>query len=302
MPRRFDIWSDNPDHDWSPDSDAFTTHVRTAAVHTDWDVTTPPPPGGDRWTTWDHPGLQRGPEPHPDWVVTSGDAHDTELGVLKTGKEADAHLLVRTGPETSCMLVAKRYRGAEHTLFHNTSGYTQARTAPKSRDRRAIANRTRHGRAVAAGQWADTEWTTLVRLWNAGVTVPYPVSRDHHEILMEFIDAGDGAAAPRLVQTDPTADELSEWFEQFHTVVVQLARLGLAHADLSPYNILVRPTAHGRSELVVIDWPQVVDVIANSEGMTLLQRDISVVCRWFAAKGHACDPDELFAEACSHLY
>ncbi len=46
---------------------------------------------GQRWSTWlDVEPLQRGPEPRPDWVVTSQGALDTELGILKTGKEADA--------------------------------------------------------------------------------------------------------------------------------------------------------------------------------------------------------------------
>ena len=39
-----------------------------------------------------------------------------------------------------------------------------------------------------------------------------------------------------------------------------LARAGFAHGDLSPYNLLVHD---GR--LVVIDLPQVVDVVANPQ-------------------------------------
>ena len=40
--------------------------------------------------------LCRGPEPRPDWVVTSRQgAIDTELGILKTGKEADVFLVER---------------------------------------------------------------------------------------------------------------------------------------------------------------------------------------------------------------
>ena len=42
--------------------------------------------------------LSRGPEPRPDWVVTSQGAIDTELGILKTGKEADVFLLERADP------------------------------------------------------------------------------------------------------------------------------------------------------------------------------------------------------------
>src|SRR5512145_2107339 len=57
-------------------------------------------PGEDqRWSTW--PATQpseRGPEPRPDWVVTSAAALDTELGIVKTGKEADLWLIERAVP------------------------------------------------------------------------------------------------------------------------------------------------------------------------------------------------------------
>src|SRR6185503_3413165 len=56
-------------------------------------------PDGQRWSTWlDVEPLSRGPEPRPDWVVTSQAAVDTELGILKTGKEADVFLVERAVP------------------------------------------------------------------------------------------------------------------------------------------------------------------------------------------------------------
>ncbi len=75
------------------------------------------PVAGDRWSTWDDG--QHGPAPHPDWLVTELAAVDTELGVLKTGKEADVHLVERAVPGTprGCVLAAKRYRSAEHRMF-----------------------------------------------------------------------------------------------------------------------------------------------------------------------------------------
>jgi serine/threonine-protein kinase RIO1 len=66
-----------------------------------------------------------------------------------------------------------------------------------------MVKKTAHGRSVAAGQWAYAEWDALNRLWKAGVPVPYPVQVDGTELLMEFIDDGEGGAAPRLVQVRP---------------------------------------------------------------------------------------------------
>ncbi|MFX9446629.1 hypothetical protein ABTU78_19925, partial [Acinetobacter baumannii] len=47
------------------------------------------PGPNQRWTTWpSSTPTERGPDPRPAWVVTSAGALDTELGILKTGKEA----------------------------------------------------------------------------------------------------------------------------------------------------------------------------------------------------------------------
>ena len=50
-------------------------------------------------------------------MVTSQAAVDTDLGVLKTGKEADVFLLERAVPDDPAqrvVMAAKRYRGEEH--------------------------------------------------------------------------------------------------------------------------------------------------------------------------------------------
>ena len=47
------------------------------------------PDDGDRWSTWDlSTAGERGPAPYPDWLVTDLAAVDTELGIVKTGKDA----------------------------------------------------------------------------------------------------------------------------------------------------------------------------------------------------------------------
>jgi RIO kinase 1 len=90
--------------------------------------------------------------------------------VLKTGKEADVHLLERAVPGTDrgCLLAAKRYRDPDHRLFHRDAGYLEGRRVRRSRENRAMANRTSFGRQVIAGQWASVEFGVLCRLWEAG--------------------------------------------------------------------------------------------------------------------------------------
>ena len=253
-------------------------------------------PEGDRWSTWDQPdALARGPEPYPDWLVTELAAVDTELGILKTGKEADVFLLRRAVPQTgpSCLLAAKRYRDAGHRMFHRDSGYVEGRRVRQSRTNRAVANRTTFGREALAGQWATAEFAALVQLFRAGVPVPYPVSVLGTEVLLEFIGGPDGTAAPRLAELRPTGAALTSLWDQLVEATVTLARHGLAHGDLSAYNLLVHD---GR--LVMIDLPQVVDVITNPQGAAYLDRDAANVAAWFKARGLArADPapDELGA-------
>jgi RIO kinase 1 len=258
------------------------------------------PGDGQRWSTWlDVERGSRGPDPRPDWVVTEQAAIDTELGVLKTGKEADVFLLERAVPDgRGVLMAAKRYRSEEHRTFHRSTSYTEGRRTRNSRDTRALAKKTAFGRSVAAGQWAMSEWAAMCRLWSAGVPVPYPVQIDGTEILMEFIDDPDGdGAAPRLAQVRPRGALLDSYFDQVRDAMAELARAGLAHGDLSPYNIL----AQG-NRIVLIDLPQVVDLVGNPQGMDFLMRDCHNVCSWFAGRGLDVDEHQLFGDLLAQAF
>jgi RIO kinase 1 len=249
-------------------------------------------PEGDRWSTWDKSTpTERGPRPHPKWLVTDLAAVDTELGILKTGKEADVYLLRRGVPGTtrSCLLAAKRYRDAQHRLFHRDAGYLEGRRTRDSRVTRATTSRSAYGKEMIAGQWANAEFTALCQLHSARVPVPYPVQITGTELLLEFIGTPDGTGAPRLAETRPGGRELASLWDQLVSALCTLARHGLAHGDLSAYNLLVH---HGR--LVMIDLPQVVDVISHPSGQSFLTRDARNVATWFAARGlSAADPAKL---------
>jgi RIO kinase 1 len=242
-------------------------------------------PEGDRWSTWDQSSpTERGPLPHPPWLVTDLAAVDTELGILKTGKEADVFLLRRAVPGTSrsCLLAAKRYRDSEHRMFQRDSEYLEGRRVRESRVNRAIANRSAAGLAMIATQWASAEFAALSQLSQAGLPVPYPVQVLGTELLLEFIGEPDGTAAPRLAETRPDDTELASLWAQLVAALSTLARLGYAHGDLSAYNLL----AH-ESRLIMIDLPQIVDVISNPRGAEFLTRDAANVARWFTARGLA---------------
>ena len=259
------------------------------------------PGEGQRWTTWPSATpTERGPEPRPAWVVTSAGALDTELGILKTGKEADVFLLERAVPDDPAqrsLLAAKRYRGAENRSFHRSAVYTEGRSTRNTRDTRALARKSEHGREVAAAQWSFAEFEALSRMWALGAPVPYPVQVSGTEVLMEFLGHADGTAAPRLAQVRDDRDALQDYYLQVVELMRVFAAAGFAHGDLSAYNLLVH---EGRVR--VIDLPQIVDVIANPQGLDLLHRDCVNVCEWFTRRRVSCDAEELFAELLAALY
>lgn len=273
-----------------------STTSSTGAERYSFDSQPDSPPDGDRWSTWD--AAHHGPEPRPDWVVTAAAACDEEHGVLKTGKEADVHVVRRfvPGTATEVFMAAKRFRSSEHRMFHRDAGYLEGRRVRRSREMRAMARRTEFGRELAGVQWASAEFATLCELWQDGLPVPYPVSLDGQELLMELI-GGSGVAAPRLAQTRPTTDEADDWLAQLRRAMRGLAARGWAHGDLSAYNVLVDD---GR--IVIIDWPQVVDIVGNPRGLEYLQRDCANVCTWFTRAGLDVDPEALFAELVAEVF
>jgi hypothetical protein len=137
---------------------------------------------------------------------------------------------------------------------------------------------------MIADQWARAEFAALCQLHQAGVPVPYPVQLLGTEVMQEFIGEDDGTAAPRLAETRPGPGELVRLWRQLVRSLTTLAGLGLAHGDLSAYNLLVH-----RGRLIMIDLPQVVDVIAHPRGAEFLDRDAANVARWFTARGLTAD-------------
>jgi len=256
-------------------------------------------PGADqRWSTWPSATpTERGPLPHPDWLETSAAAFDTELGVVKTGKEAEVFLVQRAVPGSDgCLLAAKRYRSGEHSDFHRSHQYEEGRRLRRSRDARALQRKSAYGREVAAAHWASSEFDALCLASDAGIPVPYPVQLSGTEVLMEFI--GDGrSAAPRLAQTRMDGEGLADAFDQVVAILGAFARAGFAHGDLSAYNLLV----HQR-RIVVIDLPQIVDIAVNPSGLDFLHRDVVNVTAWFMRRGLQVDAEELFGDLVAQLW
>jgi RIO kinase 1 len=226
----------------------------------------------------------------PEWVITDDAARQYELGVLKTGKEADVHLVQRVLGDRTNLLAAKRYRDLSERSFRDDAKYRR-RTGDRRIDL-AMAKGTRTGLSFRAGLWIQTEFDALGKLWSAGAPVPYPVQMLGNELMLEYL-GDDDEAAPRLVNAATSLDKaaLLDLYQQTLDALRLILATGYVHGDLSPYNLLV-----WNERIWVIDFPQAVDPWLNPDGLELLQRDIANVCGWFAQKGVATDANAVKSE------
>lgn len=252
-------------------------------------------PPGLTWALWHELGpSSRGPEPIPHWLVTQ-DAVDRELGIIKSGKEAEAFLVERTTRATddACLLVRKTYRPEHLQPRRATTDMDLGRLS--SRDLRALENKSLYGKFVLSQTWPTREFRTLVTLWEAGVPVPYPVGQNGADIWMEYVATPDGSPAPRLA--DHGGDDLPAIAEAVREAAVRMSAAGIVHGDFSPFNVLVPEPG----TISVIDVPQAIDATSTT-GMSLLQRDLDNFTAWFARRGVALDADDWFGDCMTHAF
>ena len=248
--------------------------------------------------------------PLPEWLVREPFT-DVDLGTLRSGKEAQVDVVERTGDDgRSCLLARKRYLprtvkqkgqleglGVQRaTVFRNDVQYREGRQFRKSRDRRAVEAMTTYGKHLLQDRWTGHEFEVLSRLWEAGVRVPYPVSYGDDALLLEYVGSPTGAA-PQLAGARLRGGALDGAWRQLVEGLRAMVAAGLAHADLSAFNLL-----WWEGELVFIDFPQAVDLAANPSGLDFLHRDVGNVCRWFARRGIEHDPETVFADLLSYAF
>jgi RIO kinase 1 len=184
---------------------------------------------------------------------------------LMSGKEATVYV-VRCGDDTRC---AKVYKEATNRSFRQAVDYTENRKVKNSRQARAMAKRTRFGRASQEAAWQSAEVDALYRLAAAGVRVPKPYKFHDGVLLMELVADANGDAAPRLNDVVFTVEEALQHHASLIREVVRMLCAGVVHGDLSEFNILLSGTGP-----VVIDLPQAVDAAGNNHAQRMLLRDV----------------------------
>jgi RIO kinase 1 len=197
---------------------------------------------------------------------------DEVIRPLMSGKEAAVYV-VRCGSELRC---AKVYKEANQRSFRQAATYQEGRKTRNTRDARAMAKGSKHGRKEQEESWQNAEVTALFRLAQAGVRVPKPYDFLDGVLLMELVGDGEGGVAPRLNDVDLEPQDAREFHAFMIREIVKMLCAGLVHGDLSEFNVLLDPRGP-----VIIDLPQAVDAAANNHAFSMLERDVGNMAEYF---------------------
>jgi RIO kinase 1 len=181
--------------------------------------------------------------------------------------------VVRCGSELRC---AKVYKEANKRSFRQAATYQEGRKTRNTRDARAMAKGSKHGRKEQEESWQNAEVSALFRLAEAGVRVPKPYDFLDGVLLMELVGDGQGGEAPRLNDVDLEPQDAREFHAFMIREIVKMLCAGLVHGDLSEFNVLLDPYGP-----VIIDLPQAVDAAANNHAFSMLERDVGNMAEYF---------------------
>jgi RIO kinase 1 len=223
-----------------------------------------------------------------DWLADAP-YEDLDLGVLKAGKESEVYLVSRTGPTRTCLMAEKRFKPRLQRGFRNDYLYAGVWGEGTRHESRAIKKRTRFGQELLQARWEAHEWTTLQRLFAAGVTVPPPVERVESGYRMAFIGEGEHAA-PRLADVDLDLVTARRVWRDLQREIGRMLDAELVHGDLSAFNVL-----WWRESAVIIDFSQAVDVVVHPAARDLLRRDVDRTAEYFRRQGVRIDLDAALA-------
>ncbi len=200
----------------------------------------------------------------------SGAGHFGELArVISPGKEATVFAVTRGDGYAA----VKIYR-LETATFSKMFAYI--RVDPRYA-------RLRNNQRQVIFSWAEREYRNLLLCRTAGVRAPMPIAHRSNVLVMEFIGHGT-QASPLLKHKEP---EDPEAFAKLTLDEIEkLSAAGLAHGDLSEYNII-----NHEEEPVLIDFSHTAPMHAPNSH-ELLARDVENVCKYFQAFGVKLDIDE----------
>lgn len=211
---------------------------------------------------------------------------------VKAGKEANVYACLAGEATEHEMLAAKLYRPRMFRHLRNDAAYkigrlTHNREGKKIRANsgveRAVKKKTAFGQSLEFSNWIGHEYRMQKALWDAGGDVPEPIAHSGNAILMGY--CGDATlAAPTLNDVSLDSDVAPALFKRVMENVRLMLSINQVHGDLSPYNIL-----YWQGEIMLIDFPQMVDATVNPNAQRFLERDIKRVVDYFSQFGVSAD-------------
>ncbi len=120
---------------------------------------------------------------------------------------------------------------------------------------------------------AEKEFQAMQLVYKNGVSVPEPISQNRHVIAMGMIEGAELSKYKEILKPEKILKEI------LRNVRKAYLKAHVIHADLSEYNIILKPDGH----ILIIDWPQyVMTNHANAE--ELLERDLKNILTFFNRK------------------
>ncbi len=216
---------------------------------------------------------------------------------VKGGKEASVYRCTAHPTTDQRWVAAKVYRPRKFRQLRNDAMYRQGRTAlgmngkeinaKDWRTLKAMNSGSGYGQALSHTSWLMYEYRTLTMLHDAGAAVPEPIAVSENALLMTYL-GDENLPAPTLNEVSLQPHEVEPLFGEVMRNINLMLQHGIAHGDLSAYNIL-----YWEGEIVLIDFPQVVDVQTNDKARMILTRDVTRVCEYFQEQGLSLQPEAI---------
>lgn len=189
-------------------------------------------------------------------LVRSGllEAFGKSLGV---GKEADVFDALDPKSER----IAVKFHRLGRISFRQTRRKRAYTTAPSA------------GWLFQSRLAAEKEFQALSLLFPHKVAVPEPLGQNRHVVVMGMIEGAELANWKRLSKPERILKEI------LRNVRRAYLKAGVVHADLSEYNIILKPNKH----ILIIDWPQYATK-DHPNAQELLKRDLQNVLQYFERK------------------
>ncbi len=227
------------------------------------------------------------------------------LTLVKGGKEASVYCCAAHPSTGVDYLAAKVYRPRQFRSLSNDALYREGRSMLNSegkkiraKDRRtirAVEQKSAYGALIAHTSWLMHEYHTLALLHQVGLNVPRVYGSSDNALLLAFIGDTPHTAAPTLNQIRLPRPEAQALFDDAITAIELMLRHEIIHGDLSAYNML-----YWEGEIMLIDFPQVINPNVNSNTYAILQRDIQRVCDYFVKFGVDCDAHGIMTRLWEH--